>query len=299
MKECFREKKFGERAIDIIAKADGLCQDYLSQGFKLTVRQLYYQFVAKNWMKNTPQNYEAFATVISESREGGMLDWDAIEDRGRVTHSIPEYKSLKSYLQHLTEHFRLARWKQQQHYVEVMVEKQALEGVLAPVCEKWGVAFTANKGYSSVSSMYSRGKFIQSQRDVEGKDVHVLYLGDHDPSGLDMSRDVRDRLERYSDGPVDVVRLALNYDQVQRHQLPENPVKMDDSRAAAYREQFGDSSWELDALEPKTLIALVENGVKQFLDMSAWREMEQRQQQDQDLLQTIVEELPEAKDDES
>jgi hypothetical protein len=296
MKECFREKKFGDRALDIIAKADRVCADYMSQGLKLTVRQLYYQFVSENWLKNTPQNYEALATVISEAREGGMLDWEAIEDRGRVTHTHAAFGSLKGFLQQLNEQFRLDKWKKQKHYVEVMVEKQALEGVLYPTCEKWGVPLTANKGYSSVSSMYQRGKYLQSMRDVEKKEVHVLYLGDHDPSGLDMTRDVQDRLERFSDGPIDVIRLGLNHDQVLRHQLPENPVKMNDSRANAYREQFGDSSWELDALKPNMLAALLENGIKQFLDLTLWRTMEEQQQRDQDVLQTIIEELPEVKE---
>jgi hypothetical protein len=295
MKECFREKKFGDRALDIIAKADRVCADYMSQGLKMTVRQLYYQFVSENWIKNTPQNYEALATVISEAREGGMLDWDAIEDRGRVTHTHAAFDSLKGFLQQLNEQFRLDKWKKQAHYVEVMVEKQALEGVMYPTCEKWGVPLTANKGYSSVSSMYQRGKYLQSMRDVEHKEVHVLYLGDHDPSGIDMTRDVQDRLERFSNGPIDVIRLGLNHDQVLRHQLPENPVKMKDSRADAYRERFGDSSWELDALKPTMLAALLENGIKQFLDLPLWRTMEEQQQRDQDVLQTIIEELPEVK----
>jgi len=293
-KECFSDKKFGERALDIIAKANSVIESSEYAGLTLTVRQLYYQFVGNVWLENTPQNYEALATVISEGREAGMIDWDAIEDRGRITNETPTYPSLKGYLRQLNESFRLDKWKKQKHYVEVMVEKQALEGIIGPICDKWNVPLTANKGYSSVSSMYKRGKYIQSQRDVEGKMVHVLYLGDHDPSGIDMTRDVKDRLERYSDGPVDVVRLGLNHDQVLRHRLPENPVKFKDSRSAGYVELYGEHSWELDALKPTVLRALVENGIKQFLDLPLWRSMEAQQQNDQDNLQTIIDELPEA-----
>jgi hypothetical protein len=294
MKECFSNKKFGERALDLIAKANSVIEGPDFSGLCMTVRQLYYQFVGNVWLENTPQNYEALATIISEGREAGMIDWDVIEDRGRVTNSQPTYDSLRGYLNQLNEAFRLDKWKKQKHYVEVMVEKQALEAIIWPICEKWSVPFTANKGYSSVSSMYKRGKFIQSQRDVEGKEVHVLYLGDHDPSGIDMSRDVKDRLERYSDGPVDVVRLGLNHDQVLRHQLPKNPAKFSDSRAAGYVEKFGEHSWELDALKPIVLRSLVENGIKQFVNLESWRAMEAQQQGDQDTLQTIIEELPEA-----
>jgi hypothetical protein len=291
MKECFQSKKFGERSLAIIAKANEIISTYAAMGYDLSVRQLYYQFVAENVLKNTPENYQALQAVVSEGRLAGLIDWEYIKDRGRVTHKDSTYASLKGFIQQLNESYRLDKWKNQANYVEVMVEKQALEGVLLPVCQKWEVAFTANKGYSSSSTMYERGKYLQSQRDVEGKKIHVIYLGDHDPSGVDMSRDVQDRLSMFSDGYVEVHRVALNIEQVRRLKLPENPAKMDDSRAADYVALYGPHSWELDAIDPRTLAGIVEHKIRSLLDYTQWTKDVQIQDAEQDKLQDIIEKL--------
>jgi hypothetical protein len=136
-----------------------------------------------------------------------------------------------------------------------MVEKQALEGVLIPVCREWDVPFTANKGYSSSSAMHEAGKRIYN-RFREEKKVTIIYLGDHDPSGIDMTRDVEERLRLFAEcSPddeftVNVQRVALNMDQVRAMHPPENPAKLTDSRANEYIRKFGHSSWELDASNP-------------------------------------------------
>ncbi len=160
-----------------------------------------------------------------------------------------------------------------------MVEKQALEGVLEPVCSDLDVPFTANKGYSSSSALYEASKrFVRRARN--GKKLHVIYLGDHDPSGIDMSRDVLDRLNLFInttmnescgahppelDG-LEVNRVALNMDQVRELNPPENPAKITDSRAGSYIKRFGSSSWELDAIEPRRLAELVTRAVQSLMD---------------------------------
>lgn len=101
---------------------------------------------------------------------------------------------------------------------------------------------------------------------MERKDVYVLYLGDHDPSGIDMTRDVRERLEMFSRSSFDVKRLALNMDQVEMWNPPENPAKTTDSRYEAYLLEFGESSWELDAVDPATLGGLVIKAVASLRD---------------------------------
>ncbi len=148
------------------------------------------------------------------------------------------------------------------------MEKQALEGVLIPVCNKLDVTFTANKGYASSSTLYEAGqRFRKEAAREDARDIVVLYLGDHDPSGIDMTRDVEDRLRLFMgddlgyDVTFKVIRLALNMDQVKALKLPPNPAKMTDSRATAYVEKFGDSSWELDAIEPAMLADLVTQAV--------------------------------------
>ena len=104
-----------------------------------------------------------------------------------------------------------------------------------------------------------------------GKDVHIFYFGDHDPSGIDMTRDIDERLAQFAHSKrILVHRLALNWDQVELWNPPENPAKETDSRYAAYAEQFGESSWELDAVEPRTLAELVREGIEDLIDQDQW-----------------------------
>lgn len=172
--------------------------------------------------------------------------------------------------------------------MELMVEKQALEGVLEPVCRKWDIGFTANKGYSSSSAMYEVGKRLVSK--ARRKELHVLYLGDHDPSGIDMTRDVEERLQLFSKAAVTVHRIALNMDQVSRYNPPENPAKITDSRAADYIKRYGRSSWELDALEPRTLVQLVETKIKGLLDEDLFNSRKRYRNEQRELLTEIAEE---------
>ena len=291
MKERFQDVKFSPEAQLAVDRICGVAEDYMRQGYRLTVRQVHYQFVRNNWYRNTKENAKKLEGLIGKARLAGLLDWDAIEDRGRVTHEVGTWPCMADYLQSLNDAYRRGKWKQQPRYVEVMVEKQALQGVLLPVCQRWEVPFTANKGYSSMSSLYERGKYIQSMRDVEKKEVHVIYLGDHDPSGIDMTRDVQERLELFSDGPVTVHRVALNRDQVDHWELPENPAKMSDSRADAYVAEHGESSWELDAIPPSGLVELLEESITRLVDMKQWDADVDLQNRERDRLQDVVEEF--------
>lgn len=288
MKEKFKDQKFTPETMAIIERADRIIASYAQQGYDLSVRQLYYQFVARNWIANRDEEYKRLASIISDARMAGLIDWDAIKDRGRVTREGATHRNIAEFLQALNQQYRRDKWSQQPRHISVMVEKQALEGVLLPICQKWEIAFTANKGYSSSSTMYERGKYLQSMRDVEGKDVHVIYLGDHDPSGIDMTRDIEDRLRIFSDGDLTVHRIALNIDQVQQWRLPENPAKLTDSRSGEYISRFGDSSWELDAIAPEELARLVEEKIGQLLDRRAWDQALRQEFKEKNELQDII-----------
>jgi hypothetical protein len=175
-----------------------------------------------------------------------------------------------------------------------MVEKQALEGVLIPVCQQLDISFTANKGYSSSSAMHEAGRRIAFHVS-RGKDVAIFYLGDHDPSGVDMTRDVTDRLRLFSySDRITIDRLALNIGQVSILNPPENPAKETDSRAGAYIAQFGRSSWELDAIEPRQLSAIVSKAVRELRDDSLWNDAVQREQAMRDELQDFVRDYQES-----
>lgn len=243
MKEFFTSKKFTRDSSALIEQCNEILDSYEQQGYDLSLRQLYYQLVSRNIVPNTERSYKNIGSLVSDARLAGLIDWDMIKDRGRETVANPHWLDPKDFLTSVAPQFKQDLWKNQDAYVEVMVEKQALEGVLEPVCRRWDVPFTANKGYSSSTALYEASKRFVAQAE-DGKEIHVIYLGDHDPSGIDMTRDVLDRLELFistalgrannEDSGLTVKRIALNMDQVRELNPPENPAKLSDSRATDY-----------------------------------------------------------------
>lgn len=281
MRELFVDKSFGPAASEMLGSVCAILDSYAAQGYDLSLRQLYYQLVSRNIVPNTERSYKNVGVLVSDARLAGIIDWDMIRDRGRECLSNPHWENPTEFITSVAPQYRFDLWADQDTYVEVMVEKQALEGVLVPVCRSLDVPFTANKGYCSSSAMYEASKrFV---RKIEsGKSCYIIYLGDHDPSGIDMSRDVEERMDLFvktaldmcdAIGPnepsaVTMLRAALNMDQIKKLRPPENPAKITDSRSAGYISRFGRSSWELDAIEPKALVRLVTSGITALMDRS-------------------------------
>lgn len=159
------------------------------------------------------------------------------------------------------------------------VEKQALAGVLSPLTDRLHVTLMVNKGYSSLSAMRESAMRFMRRTGQETefavnsgqKDAVLFYVGDHDPSGEDMVRDVRDRLVTFGVTNLRVEKIALTMAQIRQFKPPPNPAKVTDSRFEAYRKKYGDESWELDALDPKTLQSLIEKAVTSITNAGAMR----------------------------
>ena len=270
-KEKFVEHSFNKASLALIETCNSILDEYRRQGYRLSLRQLYYQLVARDYIENSVKSYKRTGDLVSNARKAGLVDWGMIEDRGREAVVNSHWNSPKEILQSAAYSFRLDRWENQDNYVEVFVEKDALSGILLPVCRTLDVRFTANKGYSSDSAMYEAAKRLYREAQ-QGRDIHIIYLGDHDPSGIDMTRDVRERFDLYTHSNVEfeVHRLALNYDQVEMWNPPENPAKESDSRYQAYMLEFGESSWELDAVAPDTLGNLVREKIEELIDAEKW-----------------------------
>jgi hypothetical protein len=306
-KERFIDHRFGDATRALIEKAEELLDEYESEGYDVTLRQLYYRFIAldlfpDDWMdveynkkngldpdtKNTDKNYGRFGDIMGNARLAGLLDWKMFSDRGREAVSRTHFTSVAEFLD--PDLFTMDLWGDQENYVECMVEKQALEGVLIPVCRELDITFTANKGYSSLSALYEAGKRLRSKR-RQGREVHVIYLGDHDPSGIDMTRNVEEQLSMFSKGEVTVHRVALNMDQIKARgkKAPPNPVKLRDARSKGYVERFGNKCWELDALEARDLAEIVRKAVTGLRNTTEWNAAIKRQEAIQEELRKIVE----------
>jgi len=293
VKESFISKNFRDTSLQLIAVCNTILDTYAQQGYDLSLRQLYYQLVSKDLIPNTQKSYSRLGDIVSDARLAGLMDWNMIVDRGRVTQKNSHWDSPADILRTCAQSFAIDKWKDQPCHIEVMVEKQALEGVIIPVCENLDVNFTANKGYSSQSFMYRKGKYLERQA-AQGKELIILYLGDHDPSGIDMDRDVRERLAMFASEDIKLVRLALLYSQVQQYNPPPNPAKVTDSRADAYIAQYGHVSWELDALDPQTLSSLVETAVINYRDEDCWDDAVEREDEMRKELETMANDYKES-----
>lgn len=286
MKKAFIEKRFTPESRALLVHVMRILTDYDAQGYSLSLRQLYYQLVAANLLPeiwadpktgstNNERSYKNIGSLVSDARLAGLIDWDMIKDRGREMTKANHWDTPRDILTASAQQFRIDKWLNQPCYVELMVEKQALEGVLEPVCRELDIPFTANKGYSSSSAMFEAGRRFFDKIGDE-KHVQIIYLGDHDPSGIDMTRDIDDRLNQFAevtagdDFGITIHRVALNMPQIARLRPPENPAKLTDSRAKDYIRKFGPSSWELDAIEPKALAKLVRDKVAEFRDDELW-----------------------------
>ena len=295
MKEAFTNwKPRGNDNKVLLVKGVEIVNEYAAQGYQLTLRQLYYQLVARNIIPNSDRWYKRLGEVVSNGRLAGFIDWDSIVDRGRTPVMPPHWSSPSAIMESAARSYRLDRWEGQANHVEVWCEKDALSSVIEPVCERYHVRFLANRGYSSSTAMYDAAQRFNDAAD-RGKQPVVIYLGDHDPSGIDMSRDISDRLELMTYGMgVDVSRLALNYDQVEEYQPPPNPTKFQDSRAEGYIRLYGLDSWELDALEPQVLDGMIASAIEQFMDLDLYDRMVEREEEGRGAIREAAARLLEA-----
>lgn len=268
MREFYVETKFRQDSLTMIAKIEQIMREYVADGYMLTVRQLYYQLVARDIIPNTERSYKNTVRLVNEARLAGLLDWDAIEDRTRGFLKVPSWANGRAILDSCAAQFHMDMWVDQPCRIYCIVEKEALAGVLQRVCSKYDIPLLAARGYPSASVLREFAKAELMSRDQR---ILILHLGDHDPSGIDMSRDLEERLRLLSRrSAFELIRVALTMDQIEDQGPPPNPAKTTDSRFAEYEALYGYESWELDALQPRFLTRLVEEHVLEVLDEGLW-----------------------------
>jgi len=264
MKETFVDRNFNNSSLELIDIANQIIFEYQAHSLTLTLRQLYYQFVARDHIPNTVQSYKRLGSIINDARLAGLIDWDSIEDRTRNLKSLGHWDNPGDIIRSARASFRIDKWAGQEYRPEVWIEKEALAGVIQPVCDKLDIPYFACRGYVSQSEMYSSAnRLIRHSED--GQMPVIIHLGDHDPSGIDMSRDIDDRIAMFRrDSDFEFIRIALNMDQVEEMNPPPNPAKTTDSRFTQYIARFGKESWELDAIDPIRLQELIQDTVLEY-----------------------------------
>jgi hypothetical protein len=272
-------KRFQGSSLDLIDS----CLDIISlYEFPITLRQLYYQLVSKGMIPNEVKEYKRLGSIVNDARLAGLISWEAIEDRTRNLVRIPQWNSAEDFKESAIPQFHLDHWENQEVYVQVWVEKDALSGVVAHACNPFYVPYFSCRGYTSQSEMWVNAMRLIEQN-KKGKPCVVLHLGDHDPSGIDMTRDITERLKLFG-ASVMVFRLALNMNQIKAYNPPPNPAKETDARFLKYYKEFGESCWELDALEPNVIQEMITAAIERIIDKEKWDEIEKQEEEQRELL---------------
>ncbi len=350
MKVSFRKIRLSQENKVRLDQINSIIVEYQQQGYKLTLRQLYYQLVSRDVIPNQQKEYAKLSKVLVEGRMAGIVDWSAIEDRLRVAEKPSSWDSPVEIMDTVINQYEKPRMKGQENYLEVWVEKDALSGVLSVVTEKYHVPILVNRGYSSVSAIYDSYKRFKKALE-NNQSVKIIYLGDYDPSGMDMIRDVTERPlemllakhdfisdiyyewvdggnrddgdyreydldEKYEDhddcyeydeedkdikefcrekafikSRFEVIPVALTKDQIARYKPPPNPAKKTDPRAKKFIKKHGSQSWEVDALRPDVLNALLEHAIVSRLDVKKYNAMLKEEKADIKKLEKLKKQL--------
>lgn len=275
--EKFRTIKFQKKNLILLEKIKEILDEYSMQGIKVTLRQLYYQLVARDVIPNKVSEYAKLSGLLTNARYTGDIDWSAIEDRTRIPDLPNTFEDTEHLIDVACRSYQLDRWEEQEYYIELWTEKDAISSVITPITKKYQVPVSVNRGYSSASSMYESAQRFLEQQDEKTK--ILLYLGDHDPSGLDMDRDIQERLKEFG-VDVEVIRIGLTQEQIKEYSPPPNPAKTTDPRGTGYILKFGNQSWEVDALRPEVLQKLIKNSILEYLNLEKYEGIKKKEQDD-------------------
>lgn len=281
----YRSINFKPATLALIEKARAICVSYARQGYSLTLRQLYYQLVATAVIPNKQTEYKRLGSIVDDARYAGLIDWNHVVDRTRVLRELPHWgdpdkdpaENARGFVEAVMPQFRISKWATQPVRIEVWIEKDALIDVIARPANALDLPHFACRGYNSTSNAWRAAQRIEGYYDEGADRVVILHLGDHDPEGIDMSRDIETRFRTFMEGDgyygdFEVRRIALNMDQVEQYNPPPNPAKESSSRFDGYVRQFGiTTSWELDALDPPTIDALIRGEVEAERDEALWQ----------------------------
>ena len=319
----YESKRISPERLAVIEQANAICRQYAAQGLVLTLRQLYYQFVARDLIANEQREYDRLGDICRDARMAGLMDWDHLIDRTRNLQGWKSYRGPQEAVAELAEKYQRDLWAPQKKRVEVWIEKDAAIGVVEGVCSANRVPYFSCRGYTSMSEMHQAAQRVRWHIE-KGEQVTILHVGDHDPSGLDMSRDIEDRLRQFisvdwaglhmgrgrwtrrdirddmldhmvnkkgsadASTPWQVKRIALNLDQIEQYAPPPNPAKQSDGRFRRYVEETGlEESWELDALEPSVLSDLIQDELDAIRDDRTWAQEELQMEQERTTLISI------------
>jgi hypothetical protein len=226
----------------------------------MTVRQVFYRAVSVKLIEKTELAYKGtVCRLLGLMRREGQLPYDWIADNTRWMRKPTTYTSMEEALRRTAAFYRRSLWADQDAYVEIWTEKDALAGVLLEVTREWDVPLMITKGFASLSYLYEAAQQIKRQ----AKSAYLYYFGDHDPSGVHIDRRISTDLHRLApDAEIHFKRVAVLPNQIAEWELPTRPTK----RRSAIAKTFEGDSVEVDAIPPARLRELCSDSIAQHVD---------------------------------
>lgn len=308
MKTAYRGIRLSKANKVRLEQINSIIEEYRKEGYVLTLRQLYYQLVSRDIIPNQQKEYKKLSKLLGEGRMAGYVDWEAIEDRMRKVEKPSCWDTPMDILETAVRQYRRDNMENQPCRIEVWVEKDALSGVLERVTSQYGIGLQVQRGYGSITAL----KNAYDRVVEDGRKFYILYLGDHDPSGLDMLRDIENRIFEFwwgdnqgADEPCpqdfinsdfypefadkfEIVPIALTSEQIKQYSPPPNPAKMTDPRSSNYVDEHGNTSYEVDALPPKVLNRILRDSIIGLMDLDEYQLSLDRQKAEKWLMKEAI-----------
>jgi hypothetical protein len=243
-----------------------------------TVRQVFYRLTTEGVVGKTEAEYKGtVCRLLTEMRRSGEVPYEWLADSTRWMRKPTTYSSMEEALRITAEAYRRALWSDSPDRVEIWSEKEALAGILIDVTDPWDVPLMVTRGYPSVSYLHSAAKAIVSRADQDQR-TYIYYLGDRDPSGVDIDRAIVHGigesilslvgLDQQGDSALAFTalatfeRIAATEEQVEDLALPTRPTKKSDSRS----KNFTGRSVEVDAIPAQTLREIALEAIERHVD---------------------------------
>ena len=268
------------KTVELINQAYNILSEYNP----MTLRQVYYQLVARHVIDNKRSEYQRLSNALVRARQEDLIPWEWIEDRGRQPRAVSMWQDLPDFLETVKHSYRKNIWDRQPGYTEVWLEKDALSGVFSDITKAYGVTLVVGRGYNSWSAYKDAADRFDEYLD---KPIKILYFGDFDPSGEDILRALGDSLDFFGTSP-EIKKIALTPEDVITYDLPPDFTKKTDSRAAKFIKKYGDQAVELDALPLPVLQQKIRQSIEENIDLEALREIQAVEEREREELTNLL-----------
>jgi 5S rRNA maturation endonuclease (ribonuclease M5) len=281
--------KYQRKTKEILGQVQEILEEYKGKG-AFTVRQIYYQLVSKKIIPNTLSSYKRLSWILSNARKDGIIPFNSIIDRMRMPIKENSWDGLGRFIKGMKKKYKKSKWKGQDRYLEIWLEKDALRGLFEPITNMYDVYLVVGRGYPSLSSLYEAAKRFKEAN----KPIQILYFGDFDPSGENIPQTIKKNLIKHfkiDRKNLRIRKVALTLRDIKKYKLPPAPTKSKDSRSKKFVQKYGDFCVELDALPREVLGEKLKKSIEKYFNYKTFQRRLKAEKKEAKKLEEIIKRL--------